>query len=31
LALVSVLWAFDGWGDLAKVAGEVKDPEKTLP
>ncbi|MEN9509224.1 MAG: hypothetical protein RLZZ621_1787 [Gemmatimonadota bacterium] len=31
LALVSVLWAFDGWGDLSKVAGEVKDPEKTLP
>ena len=31
LALVSVLWAFDGWGDLAKVAGEVSEPEKTLP
>ena len=31
LALVSVLWAFDGWGDLSKVAGEVKDPERTLP
>lgn len=31
LALVSVLWAFDGWGDLAKVSGEVKDPERTLP
>jgi basic amino acid/polyamine antiporter, APA family len=28
---VSVLWAFDGWGDLAKVSGEVKDPERTLP
>jgi amino acid transporter len=31
LALVSVLWAFDGWGDLAKVAGEVDDPRRTLP
>jgi amino acid transporter len=31
LALVSVLWAFDGWGDLSKVAGEVKDPRRTMP
>ncbi len=31
LALVSVLWAFDGWGDLSKVAGEVDDPRRTLP
>ncbi len=31
LALVSVLWAYDGWGDLAKVSGEVKDPRRNLP
>lgn len=31
LALVSVLWAFDGWADLSFIAGEVKDPRKTLP
>ncbi|MEP6780437.1 MAG: amino acid permease [Gemmatimonadaceae bacterium] len=31
LALVSVLWAFDGWGDLTKVAGEVSNPRKILP
>jgi basic amino acid/polyamine antiporter, APA family len=31
LALVSVLWAYDGWGDLSYVAGEVKDPQKNLP
>jgi amino acid transporter len=31
LALVSVLWAFDGWADLSFVGGEVKDPERTLP
>ena len=31
LALVSVLWAFDGWADLAFIAGEVKDPETNLP
>lgn len=30
-ALVSVLWAYDGWGDLTKVGGEVKDPRRTLP
>ena len=31
LALVSALWAFDGWADLSFVGGEVKDPQKTLP
>jgi APA family basic amino acid/polyamine antiporter len=31
LALVSTLWAFDGWADLAYNAGEVKDPERNLP
>jgi amino acid transporter len=31
LALVSVLWAFDGWADLSFVAGEVKDPRRVLP
>ena len=31
LALVSVLWAFDGWADLSFVGGEVKDPQRNLP
>src|SRR5213083_3747780 len=31
LALVSVLWAYDGWGDLSFVGGEVRDPERYLP
>jgi basic amino acid/polyamine antiporter, APA family len=31
LALVSVLWAFDGWADLSFIAGEVRDPQRTLP
>jgi len=31
LALVSVLWAFDGWADLSFVAGEVADPRRNLP
>lgn len=31
LALVSVLWAYDGFGDLVFVAGEVKAPRRNLP
>ena len=31
LALVSVLWAYDGWGDLSFVGGEVQNPERNLP
>ena len=31
LALVSTLWAFDGWADLSYAAGEVKDPQRVLP
>ena len=31
LALVSVLWVFDGWADLSFIAGEVKDPRRTMP
>jgi amino acid transporter len=31
LALVSVLWVYDGWADVTFVGGEVKDPERNLP
>ncbi|HEX6631660.1 MAG TPA: amino acid permease [Gemmatimonadaceae bacterium] len=31
LALISVLWAFDGWADLSFVGGEVRDPRRNLP
>jgi amino acid transporter len=31
LALVSVLWVYDGWADVSFVGGEVKDPERNLP
>lgn len=31
LALVSVLWVYDGWADLSFVAGEVENPERNLP
>jgi basic amino acid/polyamine antiporter, APA family len=31
LALISVLWAYDGFADLSFAAGEVRDPQRTLP
>jgi APA family basic amino acid/polyamine antiporter len=31
LSLVSVLWAYDGWGDVSFVGGEIRDPERNLP
>ena len=31
LALVSILWAYDGWGDLSFASGEVKNPQRNLP
>jgi amino acid transporter len=31
LALVGVLWAYDGFGDLSFAGGEVKNPQRTLP
>jgi amino acid transporter len=31
LALVSVLWAYDGWEDVTFVAGEVKEPRHVMP
>jgi amino acid transporter len=31
LALVGVLWAYDGFGDLSFVAGEVREPNRNLP
>ncbi|HEY7877537.1 MAG TPA: amino acid permease, partial [Gemmatimonadaceae bacterium] len=31
LALVSVLWAYDGWEDVTFVGGEVANPRRNLP
>jgi len=31
LAMVSVMWAYDGWSDVGFVSGEVRDPQKNLP
>jgi amino acid transporter len=30
-ALVSAMWAYDGWADLSSLGGEVRAPERTLP
>jgi basic amino acid/polyamine antiporter, APA family len=30
-ALVAALWAYDGWNDLNQVAGEVRNPERSIP
>jgi len=31
VALIAVMWTYDGWADLSFIAGEVKDPGRTLP
>jgi len=31
LALVSVLWVYDGWADVSFVAGEVENPRRNIP
>lgn len=31
LALISALWAYDGFGDVCSAAGEVANPQRTLP
>jgi APA family basic amino acid/polyamine antiporter len=31
LALVAVLWAYDGWHFVSFAAGEIRDPARTIP
>jgi APA family basic amino acid/polyamine antiporter len=31
IALTAALWAYDGWADVAFIAGEVKQPQRSLP
>jgi len=31
LAMITVLWTYDGWADLTSVAGEVREPHRQLP
>ncbi len=30
-ALIGVLWAYHGWMNVAPIAGEVRDPNRTIP
>ena len=29
--MAMILWTYDGWADVGSVAGEVKNPQRTLP
>jgi APA family basic amino acid/polyamine antiporter len=31
VAMVAVLWAYDGWIEITYVGGEVRDPKRTIP
>jgi APA family basic amino acid/polyamine antiporter len=31
VALIAALWAYDGWSDVTQMAGEVKNPQRSLP
>jgi APA family basic amino acid/polyamine antiporter len=31
VTLVAVFWAFDGWNNINYVAGEIRDPSRSLP
>ncbi len=31
IALIAVLWTYDGWIEITYVAGEVRNPQKALP
>jgi APA family basic amino acid/polyamine antiporter len=31
VALIAALWAYDGWSDVSQMAGEVRDPQRSLP
>jgi APA family basic amino acid/polyamine antiporter len=30
-AMLGALWAYDGWNNVAPLAGEIKDPQRNLP
>ncbi len=31
IALAAILWTYDGWADICYMAGEVKDPGRSIP
>lgn len=30
-ALIAALWAYDGWSDVSQLAGEIIDPQRSMP
>src|SRR5208337_461822 len=30
-AMLGALWAYDGWNNVAPLAGEIRDPQRNLP
>jgi APA family basic amino acid/polyamine antiporter len=30
-ALAAIMWAYDGWGNVTVIAGEIRDPERNVP
>lgn len=31
IALIAALWAYDGWSDVSQLAGEVRNPQRSMP
>lgn len=31
VALIAALWAYDGWSDVSQMAGEVQNPQRSMP
>lgn len=31
IALIAALWAYDGWSDVAQLAGEIQNPQRSMP
>lgn len=31
MALLAALWAYDGWNNMPMVAGEIRDPQRSIP
>ncbi len=29
--MAAIMWTYDGWSDVGAIAGEIKNPQKTLP
>jgi APA family basic amino acid/polyamine antiporter len=31
IALIAALWAYDGWSDVSQLAGEIRNPQRSMP